>query len=142
VTAGVIGLGSTALTASTVAVVWPLDPAVAAALSPDAVPDVSRRAAASIIKDTGVSAGAAGALPAGGLNNGASTVPMVVTAVTGSRGAAVAVVIVSLSAPTGSDTRTAAAPDCSAVPEVGVPDAFVVAAGGVDDERTSLSAPV
>lgn len=133
----------TTLTESTVAVVWPLDPVVAAALSVDVVPSVSRRAAASITQDTGVSAGAAGALPADGLNSGASRLPMaVMTAVTGSRGAAVPVVTASLSAPTGSDTGTAAARDCAAVPEVSVPDAFVAAAGGACVERASLSAAV
>jgi hypothetical protein len=64
----------------------------------------------------------------------------VVMAVTGSRGAAVAVVTASLTAPTGSDIGTAA-PDCAAVPEVSVPDAFVAAADGADVERASLSAP-
>ena len=108
-----------------------------------AAPSVSRRAAASITQDTGVSAGIAGALPANGLNSGASKLPMaVMTAVTGSRDAAVPVVTASLSAPTGSDTATAAAPDCAAVPEVSVADAVVAAADGACIERTSLSAAV
>jgi hypothetical protein len=132
-----------ALAESTVAVVRPLVSVVAAVLSVDAVADVSRRAAASVTQVTGVSAGAVGALPATELHSGASRLPMAVRmAVTGSRGAAVAVVTASLTAPTGSDTGTAAAPDCAAVPEVSVPDAFVVAADGAGVERASLCAPL
>jgi hypothetical protein len=112
----VVGLGLTALTEATVSV-------VAAVLSVDA--------AASITKGAGVSAGAAGALPANGLPSG--TVP-------GFCGAATAVV--ALTAPTGSDAGTAAAPDFAGVPEVSVPEALVAGAGGAADVCASLSAPV
>jgi hypothetical protein len=130
-----------ALVESTVAGVRPLVSVVAAVLSVDAVRTFHGARRASITQGAGVSAGAAGALPADELHSGASRLPMaVVMAVTGSRGAAVAVVTASLTAPTGSDIGTAA-PDCAAVPEVSVPDAFVAAADGADVERASLSAP-
>ncbi len=54
---------------------------VAAVLSGDAVPEVSRRAAASVTKVTGLSGGGAGALPEAGLNSGARRLPTAATMV-------------------------------------------------------------
>jgi hypothetical protein len=137
-----LGLAAPALTESAAAVIRPLVTVAAGGLGVAAAPSVSRRAAASITQFTGVSAGTPGELPADGLHNGASKLPIaVVMTLTGSGGAAVAVVAASLTPPTGSDADTAAAPDCAFVAELSVCDAFVAVAVGAGVERASLSGP-
>ena len=115
-------------------------PVVAAALSVDVVPSVSRRAGCQhhpghrrVCRSAGVARR--------WLNSGASRLDGRHDGGDGSRGAAVPVVTASLSA-NRIGHRTAAAPDCAAVPEVSVPDAFIAAAGGACIERASLSAAV
>jgi hypothetical protein len=145
----VVGLGSTA-----------------AVLSVVAAPDVSRRAAASIVQVNGVSAGALGVLPANGLPSGARRFSIaVVTTVTRLGGAAVvdtvgcwscgagartcdvAAVEVAdgvTAAATGVTATTPTGPECAAalvraaVPEVRVPDASVLVVGTSEDEVAAL----
>lgn len=150
----------------------PLVTVLAAVLSFGAAPNFSRRAAASIIQVTGVSAGAAGALPANGLTGASRLQIAFVITVTGSRGAAVVNTVgcwscvagalscdmaavmeadgVTAAAVTGvtatltasTGSGNAAAPGCAAVPEMRVPDASVAAVGRAGDVGASLSAPL
>lgn len=104
----------------------------AAGLSEVDALDVSRRAAASIIQETGVSAGAVGVLPAAARHNGANSLPItVVTTLSRSRGAATLVAVEGWAVAAGAPNTDVAA--------VVATDA--VTAGTATDVAASLGAP-